>query len=156
VTALVVTLGHPDRGDDAVAALVAAYLRTDPPPCCDIRSVVNPLDLLDTWSGFDPVVVVDAVDAGAPSGSVSVLSDEALASVRSASGTHDLGLADVVAMAESLDRRPARLTVVAIQAEQFDVGRPVSPAVVDAVPVAAAAVRDLLGRPNQSAGGFRP
>jgi hydrogenase maturation protease len=156
MTALVVALGHPDRGDDAVAGLVAAHLRSDPPPGCEIRSVINPVDLLDAWAGFDPVVVVDAVDAGTQPGSVSILREEALASIRSASGTHDLGLADVVAMAGSLDRRPPRLAVVGIQAEQFEVGTPVSPAVAEAVPAAVAAVRDLLGRPDQPGGGFRP
>jgi hydrogenase maturation protease len=154
MTALVVALGHPDRGDDAIGGLVAEHLRADPPPDCTIAVVGNPLDLLDVWGAADPVVVVDAVTGADEPGSICVLEGAALTSVRTASGSHDLGLGDVVAMAEALRRRPARLTVVGIQGARFDIGAPVSPGVLDAVPQAAAIVRSLLGPPHRSAGGF--
>jgi hydrogenase maturation protease len=155
VSALVVALGHPDRGDDAVGRMVADQLRVDPPADCAITDVTNPLDLLDTWAGVDVVVLVDAMDGGGAPGTVSVLADDALESIPAASGTHDLGLADVLAMADSLHRRPARLAVVGIQAATLELGAPVSAAVLDAVPVAAAVVRELLHPDRAVDGGFR-
>lgn len=154
MTALVVALGHPDRGDDAVGGLVVDHLRADPPLDCALAVVINPLDLLDVWEDADPVIVVDAVTGGAEPGTVDVIEGAALASIPAASGTHDLGLGDVVAMADALQRRPARLAVVGIQGARFEIGAPLSPGVSDAVPLAASAVRSLLGPPHGTDGGF--
>ena len=156
MTRLVVALGHPDRGDDAIGGLVAARLRAEPPPDCVITSVVNPLDLLDAWTGFEAVIVVDAIDAGVRPGAVSVVQEDALERLASASGTHDLGLGQVVSMAASLGRRPQRLAVVGVQGAAFGVGQAPSPEALAAVPEAAGVVRELLGRPHRSAGGFGP
>lgn len=148
---LVVGLGSPDRGDDAVGAAVvravAALL-----PAVDVHTREDPSALLDLWWGRDLAVVVDAARSGAPSGTVHVLEAGRTAPApgltaragAAIGGTHAFGLAEVVDLARALRRLPDRLVVVGVEAERLDHGAPLSPAVAAAVPVAAARVADLV------------
>ncbi|MGA8248276.1 MAG: hypothetical protein WB797_15335, partial [Nocardioides sp.] len=61
VTGLVVGLGQPDRGDDAVGPEVARAVATRGLPGVRVLEREDPADLLDTWRGHDLVVLVDAV-----------------------------------------------------------------------------------------------
>jgi hydrogenase maturation protease len=141
---LVVGVGHPDRGDDAVGWLVAERLRSRLSDRDDVEVVQltsDPAELLTlaAWNTAAHVVLVDAVVTGAPPGTVDVIGDEQpLPSPRS-SGTHDLGLAAALQIARSLDRLPRDLTIVGVEGARFGIGDLPSPAVV------AAAERVALG-----------
>jgi len=52
-------------------------------------------------------------------------------------GTHAFGLGAVVELARALQRLPDRLVLVGVEAESFDHGAPLSPAVRSAVDAAA-------------------
>ncbi len=159
--ALVVGLGSVDRGDDAVgpavARLVAALMgaevaeRRPTQAAGNVHVLVHedPTALVDLMPGWDLVVVIDAIRAGEAAGTVRVLRvgpGEAALPVRTGTtGTHDLGLAGVIALAGALDRLPERLRVVGVQAVSFDPGAPMSPEVHDAIP---AAVDAVLGELN--------
>ena len=80
------------------------------------------------------------LDAGRTSGP---LSPEAWAAT-GRGGTHALGLAAVVELARALGRLPERVVVVGVEAERFDHGVPLSPAVAAAVTPAADAVASAL------------
>ena len=158
--ALVVGLGAVDRGDDAVgpavARLVAGLLGAEVAQThlgrasSDVHVLVHedPTALVDLMPGWDLVVVVDAMRAEAPVGTVRVLhvSDGAAAlPVRTGpTGTHDLGLAGVLALAAALDRLPAQLRVVGVQAATFEPGESMSADVARAVPEAVDAVLEEL------------
>ena len=79
--------------------------------------------------------MVDAAAAGVAPGTVHRFDAGAAPlparSLRSSS--HHFGVADAVELARSLDRLPARLTVYAIEGEDFGAGRELSPAVRRAV-----------------------
>lgn len=61
--ALVVGLGTPERRDDGVGLIVVERLRAVAPKGVVIRALPRQaLDLLDLWTGHDPVWVVDAVN----------------------------------------------------------------------------------------------
>jgi hydrogenase maturation protease len=148
---LVIGLGSPDRGDDAVGPAVArsvAALR----PGLVVAEHEDPTALLDLWAGHDPVVVVDAVRSGAPAGTLHWLETgrtgpplSAGAWTRSGHGsTHAFGLAEMVELGRALGRLPERLVVMGVEAEQFDHGAPLTPRVAAAVPVAAARVCDAV------------
>ncbi|GAA1148491.1 hydrogenase maturation protease [Nocardioides aquiterrae] len=143
---LVIGLGAPDRGDDAVGAAVAGAVATR---LAGIAVVAHedPTGLLDVWAGHSPVVVVDAVRTGAPPGTVHRLeTGTADRPIRAGHGsTHALGLAEVVELARALGRLPERLVVVGVEADRFDHGAPLSPAVAAAVPVAVRRVCEELG-----------
>jgi hydrogenase maturation protease len=145
--ALVIGIGNPDRGDDAVGVQVARRVAALRP---DVRLVEldNPGDALDAWAPEDTVVVADAVSSNGDPGDIhvfDVVARKLPAGNWSAGGTHALGLAWVVELARALGRLPRRLVVVGVEAAQFDHGAPMSGAVAAAVPAAADAVLALIG-----------
>jgi hydrogenase maturation protease len=141
VTALVVGLGSPDRGDDAVGPAVAAGVAALGLSGVEVMVRADPSALVDLMDSHDVVVLVDAMRSGAVPGQVAVM-EAGQAPVGIASGTHDLGLGEVIELARVLDRLPPRVVIVAIEAADFDHGEPMSPAVELAVP---AAVRAVVG-----------
>lgn len=149
--ALVIGLGNPDRGDDAVGVQVArrvAAERLD----VHVLELDDPSEALDAWAAADTVVVADAVSSGGDPGDIHVVDAVARtlpAGSWAAGGTHALGLAAVVELGRALGRLPRRLVLVGVEAGRFDHGAPMSDAVAAAVPGAALAVLaaiDDLGR----------
>lgn len=146
---LVVGLGHPDRGDDAVGSLVAAALRAGAPRGLQVRTSLDPVRLPDLWTGRDLVVVVDAATGAGPPGTVRVLdaSSAPLPVLPASPGsTHGLSLADVVELSRRTGALPRRLLVVSVAGSSFTLGDRPSPAVAAAVPEAVEAVLDVVGR----------
>ncbi len=147
---LVIGLGNPDRGDDAVGVQVAREVAAE-------RNGVNvlefddPSEALDAWDPEDTVIVTDAITSGGVPGDIHVI--DAVAQTLStgswaAGGTHALGLAAVVELARSLGQLPRRLVVVGVEAAQFAHGTPLSEAVAAAVPAATVAVLDAIDDPE--------
>jgi hydrogenase maturation protease len=157
--ALVVGLGSPDRGDDAVGGHVARAVAALPDTEVETLEHQDPTDLIELWVGREVVVVVDAVCSGAAAGTLHVLQTGAAhpplpetAWTRTGrGGTHAFGLAAAVELARVLRRLPARVTVVGVEAESFEAGAPLSPAVVAAVPGAVAAVQEAVATPARAA-----
>lgn len=147
--ALVVGVGNPDRGDDAVGAQVASAVAALDLPGVDVMTREDPTDLVQLWSGHELVVVVDAVVSGAAPGTVTLTPAdevEALAArTGPAGGTHTFGVAEAVGLAGALGTLPARLRLVGVEAAGFDHGEPLSESVAAAVPVAVEAVSRIVG-----------
>jgi hydrogenase maturation protease len=143
---IVIGIGNPDRGDDAVGVQVARQVaRQVAAERLDVLTLEfdDPSEALDAWEPEDTVVVADAIRSGGEPGDihvVDVLEQKLPAGNWSAGGTHALGLAAVVELARSLDLLPKRLVVVGIEAGQFDHGAPMSEAVQAALPTATDAV----------------
>ena len=152
---LVVGLGQPDRGDDAVGPEVARTVASRRLPGVLVVERDEPADLMDTWTGHDGVVVVDAVRSGAVPGTIHVLDAGAASAPLSLrawaatgrGGTHALGLAAVVELARALGRLPERVVVVGVEVARLDHGVPLSPDVAAAVAPAADRVASVLGEP---------
>ena len=144
---LVIGLGSPDRGDDAVGPAVARTVAARLPGVAVVE-LEDPTALLDLWAGHDPVVVVDAVRSGARAGTVHCLETGQAAPpvgspawARTGQGsTHAVGLGEMVELGRALGRLPQRLLVVGVEAEALDHGAPLTPLVAAAVPDAAARV----------------
>ncbi len=136
MTTVVFGLGHPDRGDDAVGLLVADRVaRARPHGISAVRAVEgSPLRLLSLWSADDRVVVVDALRADAQPGAIRRFDAHAqpLAG-RPGGGSHDTSLCDAVELARALGRLPRTLVVYGVVGARFEVGEPMTPAVLDAV-----------------------
>lgn len=145
--ALVVGLGTPERSDDGVGLIVAERLRAVAPEGVVIRSLPRQvLDLLSLWAGFDRVWVVDAIQSGAPAGTCHRLQPPLPAGAlgRGAHSTHGLGLAESIALAESLDVLPAHLVIYGIEAGCVTPGEGLMPQVAAAVPKLVAQLRQEL------------
>jgi hydrogenase maturation protease len=140
--AIVIGLGNPDRGDDAVGVQVAREVAAER---LDVLALEfdDPSEALDAWDPEDTVIIADAVSSGGAPGDIHVVDaveQKLPAGNWSAGGTHALGLAAVVELARGLGQLPRRLVVVGVEAGQFDHGAPMSEAVQAAVPAAAEAV----------------
>ena len=140
---LVVGLGHPDRGDDAVGLLVAERLVGRLPPGA---VVVTRLDdeaaLLAGWEGAGAAIVVDCAQTAGPAGTIRRL--DALTEPlpgESATSSHGGSLARAIALGRALGNLPRHLGVYAISGARLRLGEPMSPAVASAVAPAADRIR---------------
>ena len=150
---VVVGLGAPDRGDDAVgptvAREVAAVLAEQPVPGVEVVEREDPTSLLDVWSGVALAVVCDAVRSGSPPGTLHVvrtgkdLPPLTEGHVQEA-GSHDFGLASAIELARALGRLPEHVVVVGVEARSFEWGESLTQSVANAVPSAVAEVLALL------------
>ncbi len=141
MTWLVVGLGNPDRGDDAVGPVVAAGIAGLGLPCVDVIAHEDPTCLLDAWSEHSAVVVVDAVCSGAAPGTVVAIETgghdgPAMGQAwdrTGRGGTHAFGLATAIELARALGRMPERLVLVGVEVGCVEHGAGLSPAVRSAL-----------------------
>ena len=152
---LLVGLGNPYRGDDAVGPLVVQEVARrlhGQAPRLRVIEREEPPALLDLLEGADLAVVVDAVRTGGEPGNLVLLEAGSEAPAQAAlpsqaaglGGTHAFGLASVIDLARVLDRLPRRLVVVGIEAAGFEPGAALSPPVRSAISGCAATIVELL------------
>ena len=141
--ALVIGLGNPDRGDDAVGLHVARRVATLGLPDVVVEDARgDTLALLDRWAGVGRVVLVDAAAPSALPGRIHRLDPLAgpLPRDLALGSTHAFGLAEAVELARTLGLLPQWMTIYAIEAACFHPGAALSPAVAAAVVPAAARI----------------
>ncbi|MGP1397490.1 MAG: hydrogenase maturation protease [Inquilinaceae bacterium] len=141
---LVIGVGNPDRGDDAVGLHVARALAADSRDDVEIVTCGGEATALAAlWSGRRAVLVADAVVADADPGTVLRLDahDGVLPQALFRGSTHALGLAEAVELTRALGDLPDRLLLFGIVGRSFDHGAPLSPAVADGAARAVAMLR---------------
>ena len=100
--------------------------------------------------GYDALIIIDALDRGAPPGKVFVLEPDAEAlrnppSPHEATDLHQAHPEVVLRMAAALKTLPSRVWIVGCQAQNCDdLGAPLTEAVARAVPVAVARIRQIV------------
>jgi hydrogenase maturation protease len=147
VKSCVIGVGNAFRGDDGVGLHVARTLADNVADDVVVRECEGePVALLDAWDGYERTILVDAMCSGAPAGTVRRLEadDEPLPPELHRTSTHLLGVAEAIELARALDRLPASTVVYVVEGARFDAGAELSPAVAEAVPAVAAAIRDEL------------
>jgi len=150
--ALVVGLGNPDRGDDAVGHTVARRVAALRLPGIQVLEREDPTSLVDLWAGRDLAVVVDAVCSNGVPGTLVILESgvggapltEDAWTRTGRGGTHAFGLAAAVELARALHRLPRRLVLIGIEAGGLDHGEPLSAPVGAAVEPAVESVIGIL------------
>ncbi len=149
---LVIGLGSPDGGDDAIGLWAARRVAALVPPDVVVVEHEDPTGLIDLWRGSELTVVVDAVRSGAPPGTLLVLeagtdaaplTDDAWAST-GRGGTHAFGLAAAVELGRALHSLPHRLVLVGVEIATVEHGAALSPTVRAALDGAVAAVQGAL------------
>ncbi|WP_084127304.1 hydrogenase maturation protease [Demequina sp. NBRC 110054] len=150
---LVIGLGQPDRGDDAVGPVVAARVRELAGDSVTVLTREDPTALVQAWDGYRVAVLIDAVLTGADPGTLTVrkagrdaetLPTHAFTAA-GRGGSHAFGVAGAVELSRTLGTLPEQLAIVGIEAETFDHG-PMSDAVVACVDDAVATVIATLAR----------
>ena len=123
---LILGCGNPHRGDDSAGVKVIEKLRElgIAAETCSGQAA----DLIEAWAGRHEVLLVDAVESGAPVGTVHVWDGwQAVKAVKPPPSTHGLGIAEAIAIAHELDRLPGRLRFFGIEARRFEPGAEPSP-----------------------------
>lgn len=118
-------VGNADRGDDGAGVEVARALAAAGVPC--ILHEGDGLGLIDAWTGFEFVVVVDAVRGSAAAEGYRRFDAVAESLPREVRGSlHGVGLAQTIEIARALGRLPEALNVYAVAASSFVLGEGVS------------------------------
>ena len=145
---LVLGIGNLLMGDDGIGVHVARALSGDPSLPAGVRIVDGGtlgLDLLPLVADAGALVVVDAVDLKANPGTVRVLrGDELHGALGGHVSPHQVGLADLIAVARLTDSLPDPVALVAIQPAMVAAGVELSAACSAALPAALEAVRTEL------------
>jgi hydrogenase maturation protease len=140
---LIVGLGS-HHGDDAVGWHVAEALARRVGDAAVVRTARSPADVLDWTVGVDWLLLCDGCRGSGPPGCVRRWTWPLSAPALAWSGTHDLGLLDVMALAERLGRLPRRVYVWTVEVEQTASGQRLSPRVAAAVPVVVDGMQQAL------------
>jgi hydrogenase maturation protease len=153
---LIIGLGNPLLGDDAVGLRVAQELRHRLAGAGGIEVIEDyhgGLRLMERMVGYQRVLVVDAIVSGAEPGSLQVLRPDGRPTRRSASA-HDVDLATALALGREAgaelppDEAIRLLGIEAVEVESFS--ERLTPAVAAAVPAAVERALYLI-RPSQEA-----
>ncbi len=131
---LIVGVGNELLGDEGLGVHVAwALLRMQPalPPEVDVLEAGTALlDVLPQWSRYSRVVVVDAVSAGSPPGTIyraELGSDSLDREPALPLSLHQWGLRDTLRIGAALDLLPRQLTLVGAEPEVITAGTELSP-----------------------------
>lgn len=133
---LVICIGNPDRGDDALGPAVAHRLRGAMPAEVDVIELDGEATaLLAALDGASTAYLVDACAGGATAGTVHRfdVADAPLPEAMFDLSTHGLGLGAAIELARALGQLPPRCTVFAVEGDDFRIGSPLSPPVAAAV-----------------------
>ncbi|MEX2161362.1 MAG: hydrogenase maturation protease [Anaerolineales bacterium] len=150
---LVIGLGQEIRGDDAVGLETVRLWQAEYPETARrtdlvVESAPLPgLSLLSFLECAEAAILVDAMQSGAPAGTVRVLERDDLAGFGGdAQSAHGWGVAETLAMAETLykEKMPQRLVLLAVEAGNMDLGKPMSTMVKAALPSVAKQLQALV------------
>lgn len=131
---LLIAMGNPNRGDDALGCVMSERLQDVVPDAVEMVDYDGDgAGLMALWDLEDWVYIVDAVASGAEPGTRYVL--DAKAEPLHANffhySSHAFGLSEGVEMARVLDRMPERLMIFGIEGQDYTLGHPVSEAVLE-------------------------
>lgn len=138
MSVLVIGVGNPYRHDDGVGVALIARLRECGLPGVElVEESGEPAALVQRWSGWKTVVLVDAVDAGKKAGTLHRFEWAGgrwdAAPSAAAVSTHGLGLAEAVELGRVLERLPDHLVVYGIEVADVSHGVGLSPPVAAAL-----------------------
>lgn len=149
----IIGVGNSLRGDDGAGPAVIRHLRQNLIDTADLLEASGEgATLLESWEGFETVILVDAARTGSPPGTIFRFDAhaESLPTDFFHYSTHAFSVAEAVELARVLDRLPPKLIIYGIEGASFLHGVTLSPAVQEAVEDVAAriALEVAGGRPT--------
>jgi hydrogenase maturation protease len=144
---VVLGLGNILHSDDGVGPRAVVRLKEDGRMLKDVSLIEGGtlgLELLGYLWDTSYLLLLDAVDAGQPAGTLIRMSGEELHKVPGNGSVHQLGVADLLAGLRMLARRPPEVVLLGVQPATTDWGTTLSPAVEAALsPLVEAAFEEL-------------
>ena len=148
VSTLIIGLGNPLLGDEGIGFRVVEELsRLELPDGVEVaEGGTAGVALLPLLERYQRVIIVDAADMGHAPGCVVRFTPSEVRFKRTGVhlSLHQIGLPDVLALAEALDVSLAEVIIIGVQPGLIEQGTGLSPEVEEAVPQAIRLVRDEL------------
>jgi hydrogenase maturation protease len=145
---LILGLGNPLMGDDGIGVRIVEEVKGLglPDEVTVIEGGTAGLDLIPLMEGYQRVIVVDAADLGHPPGAVVRFtpSEVQLHTADAPLSPHQIGLGEVLALAEALRLAPAELVIIGVQPSRIEAGLGLSPEVERAIPKIVEIILDEL------------
>ena len=146
---LVLGLGNPILSDDSVGFRVIQQLKAsfDTPDLILVESSASGLTLLDLISGYDKVIIIDAIKTGGgEAGKIYRLGAENLGAIRHSASPHDINLATALELGKKLGAAlPQQIIIFAIEVVDVTTfSEKCTPEVEKAIPLAASIVAEEL------------
>ena len=133
MSTLVLGIGNLIMTDDGVGVRVAQRLMEGyrfPEGVTVMDGGTLGLDLLPHLEGVERLLMVDALETGGPPGTVMRLSGEEIPmALQTKLSPHQMGLQDLLAVAEFQGNRPTEMVLWGVQPESIELGMELSPAV---------------------------
>lgn len=145
--ALVLGLGNLVHADDGVGVHAIGRLQKDPrvpPGVVLIDGGTQGLALLPHISGFQRLLVIDAVDVGEPPGTIVRLEGKALDKLPGKPSVHQLGFADLMVALKLLGEMPEEVVVLGVQPLSTEWSAELTPPVNEGMDRLIAAVLEQL------------
>jgi hydrogenase maturation protease len=140
-------LGNRIRSDDAAGLFALGQIEHDPrlpSPVDLVEGGTKGLELVPYICEASCLLVLDAVDVGAPPGTVFRLAGDELRSLPGNGSVHELALADLLNALRMMGREPAEIVLLGIQPLTTELGTEPSAPVREALPIfIQAAFREL-------------
>ena len=153
---LVLGLGNPILSDDGLGIRVAREVekRVEAPEVTVVQSSGGGLNLLDSISGFQQVIIIDAIQtAEEKAGQIRLLEPEDFSLARHLSSPHQVDLISALELGRRLELpMPSAVSIVAVEAEDVATfGEELTAEVERAIPEAVDIVlRELERRRNDT------
>ena len=145
---LILGLGNPLLGDEGIGVRVVEELKglELPGGVTVVEGGTAGLGLIRLMEGYQKVIIVDAADMGHPPGRVVRFtpSEAQLKTAEAPPSLHQIGLGEVLALAEALEVAPAELVIIGVQPSQIEGGVGLSPEVEGAIPQIIGIILDEL------------
>lgn len=144
---LVLGIGNAYRGDDAAGLHAVGRLMEQEWDGVILREQAGEgTALMDALDGPSAVVLIDAVESGAPPGTVHRwdVSAEGVNAKFLRCSTHNFSVHDAIEMARALDKLPPRVLLFGIEGGNFEPGAALSPEVEAALDTLTAEVRQAI------------
>lgn len=126
---LVIGIGNEYRGDDLVGLYVARALSQHAPKNCLIKeSPGEGVQLMNSWEGFEKVIIIDAVRTASAPGTIHRIDalKQNLPDHWVHHSAHTVSLFEAIKLARTLNILPTSLTIYGIEGICFDPGAKIS------------------------------
>jgi len=145
---LILGIGNSLLSDDGIGVHAANLLRKKPPPnAVVVAAETDFLCAVPFLERCAKALVIDAMDAGQPPGSIYYCGSTDLAETDQIHSLHELGLLAVLEFLEG-KRRPGVL-ILGVQPGRVELGLQLSPAVTSALPRVVRAARRIVAEFGQ-------
>ncbi|MBT5868594.1 MAG: hydrogenase maturation protease [Nitrospinaceae bacterium] len=122
---LIIGVGNVYRNDDGVGILIVRKLKNRVSDYSHVKEQSGEgTSLMDAWSGYGRVCIVDAVSSGSPAGIIHRMdvSSESIPANFFSCSTHSFGVAEAIELARTLGQLPSQLQLYGIEGGDFQPG----------------------------------